>query len=217
MSNDDKRAALQYLMFLKQKRNGTIKGRGCADGRKQRQYTAKEDASSPTVAIESVMLSSVIDAMEGRDVATVDIPGAFMQADMDDLVHMKLEGKMAELLVRIEPKLYRKYIQIEKGKQVLYVELRKALYGTLKAALLFWKRLTGELKKWGFVINPYDWCVANKVIKGQQCTILWHIDDLKISHIDPDVVTGVIAQLETVFGAEAPLTKTQVRCTSTWA
>ena len=209
MTNDDKKAALQYLMFLKQKRNGTIKGRGCADGRKQRAYTAKEDASSPTVAIESVMLSCVIDAMEGRDVATVDIPGAFMQADMDDVVHMKLEGKMAELLVRIDPKLYRKYVQVEKGKQVLYVELRKALYGTLKAALLFWKRLTGKLKEWGFEVNPYDWCVMNKNINGKQCTILWHVDDLKISHVDHEVVTEVISWLEQEFGAEAPLTKTR--------
>jgi hypothetical protein len=64
MSSADRRDALQYLMFLKKKRNGIIKGRGCADGRKQRAYTAKEDASLPTVAIESVMLSCVIDAME---------------------------------------------------------------------------------------------------------------------------------------------------------
>lgn len=45
---------------------------------------------------------------------TVDIPGAFMQANMEDLVHMKLEGKMAELLVKLDHKLYRKHIQIEK-------------------------------------------------------------------------------------------------------
>ena len=62
---EQRKDALQYLMFLKQKRNGTIKGRGCADGRKQRAYTTKEEASSPTVAIESVMLSCVIDAKEG--------------------------------------------------------------------------------------------------------------------------------------------------------
>jgi hypothetical protein len=77
-------------MFLKKKRCGHIKGRGCADGQKQRLYTTQEEASSPTVAIESVMLSCVIDASEGRDVATVDIPGAFMQADMDDDVHVVL-------------------------------------------------------------------------------------------------------------------------------
>ena len=60
-----------------------------------------------------------------------------MQADMEDVVHMKLEGKMAELLVRIDPKPYRKeHVQMQGRKQVFYVELKKALYGTLKAALL---------------------------------------------------------------------------------
>ncbi len=141
LTREQRRAALQYLMFLKKKRCGRIKGRGCADGRKQRLYTAKEDASSPTVAIESVMLSCVIDAMERRDVATVDIPGAFMHADMDDEVYMRLEGKMAELLVQLDPERYSPHIVIENGKKVLYVRLRKALYGTLTAALLFWKHL----------------------------------------------------------------------------
>jgi hypothetical protein len=69
-------------------------------------YINKEDASAHTVAITSILLSCVIDAEEGRDVATVNIPGAFMQVDIDKLVHMKLEGKMAELLVRLDPKLY---------------------------------------------------------------------------------------------------------------
>ncbi len=139
LSKDERQAALQYLMFLKQRRNGVIKGRSCADGRKQRNYTTKEEASSPTVAVEALLLLCVIDAQEGRDVATADIPGAFMQADMEDVVHMKLEGLMGELLVKIDPAPYRKHVLMEKGKQVLYVELKKALYGTLKAALLFWK------------------------------------------------------------------------------
>eukprot|EP00978_Attheya_sp_CCMP212_P046654 scaffold403813_cov59-Attheya_sp.AAC.1 len=53
----------------------------------------RKEASSPTVVIESLMLTCVIDSKEERDVAVVDIPGAFMQVDMDELVHMKLEGK----------------------------------------------------------------------------------------------------------------------------
>jgi hypothetical protein len=36
------------------------------------------------VATESVFITAVIDAEEGRDVAVVDIPGAFMQANMDE-------------------------------------------------------------------------------------------------------------------------------------
>ena len=51
MSRSDKLGSLQYLMFLKKKRCGRIKGRGCADGRKQRAYTDKADASAPTVSI----------------------------------------------------------------------------------------------------------------------------------------------------------------------
>jgi hypothetical protein len=56
-------------MFLKQKRNRTIIGHGCGHGRKQWEYITKEDSSSPSVAIESVPISSVLDAMEGFDVA----------------------------------------------------------------------------------------------------------------------------------------------------
>ena len=52
-------------MFLKWKQCGKIKGRGCADSRKQHVYTAHEDAASPTVATDSVFLTAVIDALEG--------------------------------------------------------------------------------------------------------------------------------------------------------
>jgi len=50
---------------------------------------------------------------------TINIPGVFMQADMDEIVQMLLEGKMAEILVRCEPKLYQKYVWVEGGKTVL--------------------------------------------------------------------------------------------------
>jgi hypothetical protein len=118
------------------------------------------------------MLSATVDTMEGRDVVTVDIPGAFMQADIDEVLHVKFEGEIAEMLVRMDPKLYRKYVKEEHGKSVLYVELLKALYGTLRAVLLFWKLLSSKLLLWGFEINPYDWCVANKMIDGKQRTVL---------------------------------------------
>ncbi len=67
LTREQKRAPLRYLMFLTKKRCGRIKARGCADGRKQQETTNKEDASAPTVSIEAVMLSSTIDAFEGRD------------------------------------------------------------------------------------------------------------------------------------------------------
>jgi hypothetical protein len=106
-------------MFLKKKQCGRIKGRGWADGRKQRLYKSKEETSAPMVATESLMLSCVIDANKWRTMMTADIPGAFMQTDMDKILHMKLEGPLAKLLNRVDPKLYEKYTTIEKGKPVL--------------------------------------------------------------------------------------------------
>lgn len=201
--------ALAYLMFLKRKRSGKIKGRGCADGRKQREWTDKADSSSPTIATAAVFLTIVIDALEGRDVAVVDIPGAFMQADMDELVHVRFTGLMVDKLLEIDYEMYAPYIVYEGKVKCLYVELLKALYGTLRAARLFWEKLSSKLKEWGFITNPYDSCVVNKMINGKQCTIGWHVDDLKISHVDSAVVDHVIDLLDGEFGEEEPLSKSR--------
>ena len=83
---------------------------------------------------------------------------------------------------------------------MLYVKLRKALYGTLQAALLFWQLLSDTLIERRFRLNAYDKCVANKTINSKQCTIIWHVDDLKILHIDPKVVNDIIKKLEDKFG-----------------
>ena len=67
---------------------------------------------------------------------------------------------------------------------MLYVKLTKALYGLLKSALLFYKKLRRELEEMGFEVNSYDPCVANKIVNGTQMIVCWHVDDLKISHKD---------------------------------
>ena len=89
---------------------------------------------------------------------------------------------------------------------MLYVQLKKALYGTLQAALLFWKLLSETLQEWGFLLNPYDKCVANKNIEGKQCTIIWHVDNLKISHANEDVGENILKKLNDKFRQEIPLT-----------
>ena len=202
LTAEQRASALKYLMYLKEKRDGRIKGRGCADGRPQRLYTDKHESSSPTASLAGVMLTCLIDAHENRDVATVDIPGAFLQTKMPENeadVHVVLDGRMAELLGKISPSTYKKYIHKHRGQSHIYCKLNVALYGTLKAALLFWNKLTTSLTKRGFTINPYDWCIANKNIAGSQCTIVWHVDDLKISHKDHNVVSDVIASLKTEY------------------
>eukprot|EP00957_Ditylum_brightwellii_P112575 8581787-Ditylum_brightwellii.AAC.1 len=127
-------------------------------------YT-KEEAASPTVSSEAVLLTSVIDAKEGQNVATTDILVTYLNADMDKEMIMMMEGRLAKLMVQTALEIYRKYLGIGKNnKPVLYVKLQKALYGYLKSALLFYNKLVGDLKGLGFEINPYNLCVANKMI-----------------------------------------------------
>ncbi len=60
--------------------------------------------------------------------------------------------------------------------------LQKALYGLMRASLLFYQKLRKELEEYGFVVNPYDPCVANKNVgNGEQLTVIWHVDDLMLS------------------------------------
>jgi hypothetical protein len=97
----------------------------------------KQETSSPTVATEALTLTCVVDVIERLDVATCDIPGAFMQSDMKGKVAMKLEGVMTEVILKVDPKLHAKHVEKENSKGVMCVILTKALCGTLQAALLF--------------------------------------------------------------------------------
>ena len=60
------------------------------------------------------------------------------------------------------------------GLQVLAL---KALYGMLVASLLYYKKFREDISKIGFEVNPYDVCVANRIIHDNQHTIVWHVDD----------------------------------------
>ena len=61
----------------------------------------------------------------------------------------------------------------------------------------------------GYQINEYDWCVMNKIIDNKQCTILWHVDDLKTSHVDPVVVSSFLADIDAEYGKIAKMTITR--------
>ncbi len=52
---------------------------------------------------------------------TIDIPGAFLHANNDDYVIMKMVGMLAKLMVKTNPRLYRQYVVLEEGRSVLYL------------------------------------------------------------------------------------------------
>jgi hypothetical protein len=173
----------------------------CADSGKQRGDWTKQETTLPTVLSEAVFITAVIDAHKERDVACFDILGAFLHAISDEDITMILKGRLAELMVKVAPNLYRKYISVDaKGSAILYIKMQKAIYGLLRIALLFYKKLVSNLESTGFKVNPFDPCVANATVNGTQMTICWHMDDLKVSHVDQKEVTKFGEWLSKTYG-----------------
>ena len=106
LSEEDRKKALSLLIFLKEKKSGAIKARFCANGSVQREHVTKEEAAAPTVGLDSVYVTSMIDVEESKKVVTIDIPGSFLHADNEDYVIMKMAVTLAELMVKTNPKLY---------------------------------------------------------------------------------------------------------------
>jgi hypothetical protein len=155
--------------------------------------------------MEAVFITVVVNAYKGHNLACFGIPSTFLHTDSDKDITMIMKGRLAELMVQIMPNLYRKYISLDKkGMAILYVKMQKAIYGLLKSALLFYKKLVTNLESIGFKFNTYDPYVANKEVNGTQMMVCWHVDNLKVSQVDP--------RENTRFG-DWP---TKERCTPTW-
>ena len=142
--------ALGLLILIYEKRadqdsHEKMKGRCVAVGSKQGTYNGydKSDGSLPVVITNSIFFSQVsLMQTKNRAMSTIDVGNAFLQAENNKKMLMLLCDKVAELMVRVNPTLYRSYIiYSKKGVPMLYVRLSKALYGILRAALLFYKRL----------------------------------------------------------------------------
>ena len=114
--------ALESLSFLTEKQNVDIKCLTCVDGWKQQTIYQKEDTSAPTVATESVLLTSTIEADEDRDVAIGYIPCAFLHTDQPDIVIMVLRRFLVECMLKVKPE-WDKYVSYDKkGNKVLQVK-----------------------------------------------------------------------------------------------
>jgi hypothetical protein len=187
LTNDEKTKVLESHMFVIKKRTGETKARLFGGGNKQRDYLTKEDSSLLTVATKSVLLTLIVDADEKRDVAIVDISNAFIQTrveDKKDQVIIQIRGVVVDWLTKIAPEVYTQYVSADrKGGKTLLVECMNAIYGTMIAGLLYYHKFAESLEGKKFIKNPYYPCVWNKVIKGKQCTIYFHVDNCKISHV----------------------------------
>ncbi len=72
------------------------------------------------------------------------------------------------------------------------MECLNVFYGIMVAALLYYKKFVINLKSKEFKLNPYDPCVADKIVEGKQITVCFHVDDCKLSHKHPKVIDETI-------------------------
>jgi len=167
--------------FLKEKYDAggnfeKIKARLVADGSTQdRSDFDEEDIASPTASLESIFNMLKLVAMEKRHLLILDIGGAFLNAEIDRTVYMFIEPELVNIMVNMNSG-YAKYRDV-KGR--ILTQIDKTMYGLVQSAKLWYETITGVLK--GYTPNPMDPCVWNKVVGGDQITIVIYVDDLAIS------------------------------------
>ena len=198
---------MEMVSHKLKKRDKTVEFHNRANGSMQRNWMGKEDTSSPTASIESIFITSVIDASEHHKVWTVDIPNAFIQTDCDkdpqgDCIVMVICNDLVDILCQLDPDVHQDYVTTNpKGNRIIYLHVCKAIYGMLVSSLLFYKKLHADLEAYGFEVNP---ClcpyVANKMMNGKQLTIHWHVDDLMASHIPTKALQAFCGWLDDKYG-----------------
>ena len=87
----------------------------------------------------------------------------------------------------------------------------------LQSALLFYNKLWKDLKDSGFEVNPYNPCVTNKTMRGSQMTVVWHVDDMKISHKMPEAVTSFMNYIKDRYGKIGEVKMTRGKFMNIWA
>jgi hypothetical protein len=168
LSNRQLKRMIRSFCFMKEKylSNGLfdkLKARLAALGNWE--ITTMMDISSPTISLSALMMIAGIAAQEGRFTASCDVPEAYLKADMLNEVFMLLE--LAELLCKINPD-YKKFLNAD---DTIIVRLKKALYGCVESARLWYDTIVNVLTVNGFKVNPLDQCVFNKQEKDNQCTV----------------------------------------------
>ena len=150
------------------------------------------------MSTSGVFTIASIAAYERRHAAVVDIGGAYLNADMTTgiPVHMKLDKTMSEYLIGLDGS----YAKFRDEHGTITVLLKKALYGCVESAALWYENLHATLRDMGYVRNNCDICVFNRSKGGTQCTVCVHVDDLLITSVSKALISELTQGLRNRYG-----------------
>ena len=154
-----------------------------------------ENFYSSTIKTSSVFTILAEAASKKLHLKSMDIEGAYLEADMDDtIVHMRINNKVADMFIKERPEL-KEFLH----NGALFVKLKKALYGIIQAALKWKEKLTAELVKLGYVQCTEDDCIFYKTIDGYMMKIGVYVDDLLLSHKTKAIIDREILAIGSRF------------------
>lgn len=201
LSLKQKKSIIRSSIFLKSKflADGSfdkLKARLVAGGDMQERIPF-EDHSSPTAALASLFMLAAIAAKERRHVVTLDIGMAYLNAEMPENVEvlMTLDPVATGFYLQMQPE----QVHLRRQDGTMIVKLKKALYGCIQSARLWYDTLRVELETLGMVANPLDPCVFNKGKGVDQVTVIVYVDDLMVTSKDKGKVESIVSALEGKF------------------
>ena len=131
---EDKRKVIESVHLVKKNRRGKIKGGTYADGSKQKRYLKEEESVSlPTVSLEGIVCTLIIDAHKGQDVITFDVLGAYLHAEIpkDKCILIKIRGDFVDIMCQFDPE-YKQHVMYENGRKFLNLLVLREIYGCIE-------------------------------------------------------------------------------------
>lgn len=202
LSPDELKSRIPSMLFCKEKKDATgkvikFKSRFTAGGHRQNPDNyLHEETSSYTPAVSSIFVVTAIAAYEKRKVKTLDFTAAYLNAQMKKKVFMKINKTITNFLLELKGD-WSPFVDI-KGE--LTVRLKKALYGCLESAVLWYEKLVSFMKSIGFNVSGYDKCVLFKIYDdGTHFLVIIYVDDLFMTCIVEKYIDELVDLIRNEF------------------
>jgi hypothetical protein len=149
-----------------------VMARLCAGGHRQER--------NPNVATSSPLprdpQTCIIASAQERHVATADITGASLEANMKSKIFMKFNDELTSIIVELFPR-YAPFV----SNACITVQLDRALYGCIESALMWYKEVSFFLISIGYSQSCEDACFFFKGEGPEKTHVVVFIDDFLIT------------------------------------